>query len=743
MQHRLRHSGDLGNRIGGSSSSWSSYWNTLISATVENAAPTKVILTFSKANISLVTTDFTIAGKTITLLERDATNKILTLTVSVAFVYGDTPVVTFVKTGGTANVTNNVVQLPVYVSSVIADATPTILEMTYNLVLTNIVPATSAFAVLVNAVARTVNSVAIVGGKVQLTLASAIIYNDVVTVAYTKPATNPKQTTAGGLAISITAQSVTNNVVGIGFLTEWTVSGDTTARTITLPLIQNRTEGALAYNCIVDWGDGTATSTVTTYNDANRIHTYASNGTYQVKITGTMEGWSFNNGGDKLKITKVVNWGVSGVFNGFKYLLGGFYGCTNLTSIGTGKILASGTGVLTQGFYQTFYGCKFTTIPTGLFDNHTALTTQSFFQTFTNCNLITAIPVDLFRYNTLVTTNVFNGTFYGCSSITTIPTDLFRYNTLITTSAFTTTFFGCTSLTEIPTDLFRYNTEVSTSGFYQTFRSCTPLTVIPTDLFRYNTKVSTSGFYDTFQSDINITSIPVDLFRYNTLVSSQGFEGTFIQTGITTLPADLFKYNTLVGQGGFQVTFQTCANLQTLPANLFRYNVSTALYGFVQTFEGCVKLQLRADIFYADGEQATRFLNTLSSFTNCFNRATFTGTQGVAPDLWNCTYPTKLEVSINPATAWVPGDTITGQSSGVTSVLIVRWTTWIWLVTTPSGNYTSGEIIGVTGVPAKLADQAAGYPTQVSALVNTDCFNGAGNSLTSISNYGDIPAPWL
>jgi hypothetical protein len=208
-----------GNRIGGSSFSWSSYWNTLISATVENAAPTKVILTFSKANISLVTTDFTIAGKTITLLERDATNKILTLTVSVAFVYGDTPVVTFVKTGGTANVTNNVLQLPVYGSSVIADVTSSILEMTYSLSLANVVPATSAFAVLVNAVARTVNSVAIVGGKVQLTLASAIIYNDVVTVAYTKPATNPLQTTAGGLAISITAQSVTNNVLYTMLLT--------------------------------------------------------------------------------------------------------------------------------------------------------------------------------------------------------------------------------------------------------------------------------------------------------------------------------------------------------------------------------------------------------------------------------------------------------------------------------------------------------------------------------------------
>jgi hypothetical protein len=90
------------------SSYWTTLWNSLTSAVVEDAEPTKVVLTFSKADTKVVASDFTIAGKTITLLERDATNKILTLTVSLPFIYGDTPVVTFVKTGGTANVINNV-----------------------------------------------------------------------------------------------------------------------------------------------------------------------------------------------------------------------------------------------------------------------------------------------------------------------------------------------------------------------------------------------------------------------------------------------------------------------------------------------------------------------------------------------------------------------------------------------------------------------------------------------------------
>ncbi len=103
--------------------------------------------------------------------------------------------------------------VPAYASSQIGNTTPTKLEMTYTLSLANIVPATSAFTVMVNSVARTVNSVAISGTVVTLTLASAVVNGDIVTVAYTKPVSNMLQTPAGGEAASITAQAVTNNVL--------------------------------------------------------------------------------------------------------------------------------------------------------------------------------------------------------------------------------------------------------------------------------------------------------------------------------------------------------------------------------------------------------------------------------------------------------------------------------------------------------------------------------------------------
>lgn len=90
----------------GGGQKWSSYWTTLISATVEQAAPTNVVLTFPTAKPALGASDFTIAGFTIS--SASWTGAVLTLALSTAVNYGDSVVVTFVKTGGTYTATNNV-----------------------------------------------------------------------------------------------------------------------------------------------------------------------------------------------------------------------------------------------------------------------------------------------------------------------------------------------------------------------------------------------------------------------------------------------------------------------------------------------------------------------------------------------------------------------------------------------------------------------------------------------------------
>jgi uncharacterized repeat protein (TIGR02059 family) len=103
--------------------------------------------------------------------------------------------------------------LPVYQNSVVENATPSILVMAYSITLSNIVPAASSFLVIVNSAARTVNTVAISGNKVKLTLASPIVYGDTITISYTKPYNNSLQTGYGGVVASISNQPVVNNCI--------------------------------------------------------------------------------------------------------------------------------------------------------------------------------------------------------------------------------------------------------------------------------------------------------------------------------------------------------------------------------------------------------------------------------------------------------------------------------------------------------------------------------------------------
>ena len=191
---------------------------------------------------------------------------------------------------------------------------------------------------------------------------------------------------------------------GSPFITEWVIPPDSLSAT--LPL---RNTGRTV-NCIVDWGDGNS-STVIAYNDPNRIHTYASAGTYQIKIYGACEGWSFSNGGDKLKVTKVINWGGGAQFAGFYSLLQGFYGCTNLIDIGTSKIKPCSAGL--DNIQSCFDRCNLTNVPNGLLDLCTMVT--NVYGMFSYNGNLTTIPKGLFRALTgLINAN---STFYMCNSL--------------------------------------------------------------------------------------------------------------------------------------------------------------------------------------------------------------------------------------------------------------------------------------------------------------------------------------
>ena len=104
-----------------------------------------------------------------------------------------------------------------------------------------------------------------------------------------------------------------------------TSSGSTSSETIKLPL-----EESGEYNFTISWGDGTIQN-VTSWNSPNATHTYdvGSDKIKVITIDGKIEGFRFNNQGDRSKLINITNWGSLKLGNNGSY----FYGAENLENI--------------------------------------------------------------------------------------------------------------------------------------------------------------------------------------------------------------------------------------------------------------------------------------------------------------------------------------------------------------------------------------------------------------------------
>ena len=135
-----------------------------------------------------------------------------------------------------------------------------------------------------------------------------------------------------------------------------------------------------------------------------------------------------------------------------------------------------------------------------------------------------------------------------------------------------------------------------------------------------------------------LTSLPTDLFRYLPEGITTFGNVLYGCSGLTSLPTDLFRYSTAATN--FGAALSGCTALGSIPADLFRYNTLVTDFGSV--FDSCTNLALRSDIFGTD--YANRFLNKSVVFTGSFSRSSFTGTQGVAPELWSFDFGTGAPV---------------------------------------------------------------------------------------------------
>ena len=121
--------------------------------------------------------------------------------------------------------------------------------------------------------------------------------------------------------------------------------GVSDAQSFALPLVATGT-----YDFTVAWGDGSS-SVITAYNQPDVVHTYAAGGTYTLEITGTLTGWVFEGGGDRLKLLEIIAWGdvVLGTTEG-SY----FSGCENLQITAT---TGSPLRPTTTNLFECFFNC--------------------------------------------------------------------------------------------------------------------------------------------------------------------------------------------------------------------------------------------------------------------------------------------------------------------------------------------------------------------------------------------------
>lgn len=163
-------------------------------------------------------------------------------------------------------------------------------------------------------------------------------------LTFVSPTTNGSISQTNTLVHVSETYNAVNAVQGIGFISIWNTSiisiGSSANNQIKLPLQSTGT-----YNFLVEWGD-TNSSIVTAYNDTSVTHTYTSPGIYTINITGQIIGWQFNNGGDRLKIIEISQWGDLQLVTGQN----SFYGASNLVLSATDALNLTGVTDLNQAF---------------------------------------------------------------------------------------------------------------------------------------------------------------------------------------------------------------------------------------------------------------------------------------------------------------------------------------------------------------------------------------------------------
>ena len=237
------------------------------------------------------------------------------------------------------------------------------------------------------------------------------------------------------------------------FVSTWKTdnAGTSGATQITLPL-----EAGGTYDFGINWGDGSS-SKITAYDQAEVTHTYPIAGTYTVKIDGVINGFRFNNGGDKAKITDISQWGDLLLGNSGGY----FWGCSSLTNVTATDVLDVSD---VTNFERAFQGCSnLTTLDVS---NWNTSNVTSFAVVFYDCASLTTLDVSNWDVSNVTT---FAYAFSSCSGLTTLDVSNWDVSNV---TAFVQTFYQCYDLATL--DVSNWDVS-SVTTLSIAFHNCTSL----------------------------------------------------------------------------------------------------------------------------------------------------------------------------------------------------------------------------------------------------------------------------
>ena len=356
---------------------------------------------------------------------------------------------------------------------------------------------------------------------------------------------NVKETTNyGDVNASIECQVVKAQADTAAYMiTEWTIPSANT--TIKLPV-----QGT-GLNITVDWGDGTAEQTVTT---SFPTHTYATAGTYEIKVWGTCPKWGY-----------ASEWSISTSSNYYTYTqyltkvkqfgeLGakqyGFSLCKNLTEVSGDNLVTSKTFENVTDMSDMFSDCSnLTSLDVSSFDT-SKVTNMSMM--FSYCSKLTSL--DLSGFDTSKVTNM-SSMFFYCSNLTSL--DVSRFDTSKVTNM-SSMFYNCGNLTSLDVSGFDTSEVISMSNM---FNNCTNLTSL--DVSKFNTS-NVTKMLGMFNYCRNLTSLDVSGFDTSKVINmSEMFNYC---SKLTSL--DVSKFNTSKVTDMSRM-FYNCSSLTSLDASNF------------------------------------------------------------------------------------------------------------------------------------------------------------------------------